>query len=122
MYCTDFICTYKQHSEQYQDGMYRSQLLQAFSIKEWDDDIINREIENIYCGLKDNNDIKRLLSKIENTPELQHILAFMGYDDSTLFKMLFRFELFDLTHKLLCGFMNDNSISKDIIDNIEKLL
>lgn len=122
MYCTDFVCTYRQHSDEYQNPMYQSQLLQAFSIKEWDDNIINREIENIFFMLKDNNDIKFLLSKIEISPSLQTMLLFVGKDDLTCFKLLFHFELFHLTHKLICRFINEHSISRDIIDDIVKLL
>lgn len=122
MYCVDFVCTYKQHSEEYQDSMYRSQILQAFSLQEFDDDTINREIEKLYNSLKENDDIIYLLSKIEESPVLQTIFLFLGNDNLTKFKLLFRFELFYLTHKLICEFKNNNIISREIVDSIVKLL
>lgn len=122
MYCSDFVCTYKQHSDEYQDMIYRSQLLQAFSLEDLDDDAINGEIEKIYNTIRDNNDITYLLSKIEKSSGLQTIISFIGNDNLTLFKLLFHFELFDLTHKLICEFKNNHTISREIVDRIVKLL
>ena len=118
MYCTDFVCTYKQHTDEYQDSIYRSQLLQAFSLQEFDDDTINKEIENVYNSLKENDNIIFLLSKIEKSPALQTIFMIMGNDNLTMFKLLFRFEIFYLTHKLICDFKNNNIISREIVDSI----
>lgn len=118
MYCTDFVCTYKQHEDKDQDDVYRSQFIQAFSLNEWNDTEINKETEIIFNRMRTNKEIQDLLESVRKTPEFQNIFAFVSDDELTRFKILFIFSLFDKTHKLICHFINTGEVSKDIVASI----
>ena len=47
-YTTNFICTYDKHDDDINNNIYQAQLLQAFNLNEYDDDIINNKINKLY--------------------------------------------------------------------------
>ena len=98
-YVDDFICTYKLHDEEDQEIMYRTEFLQAFGLESWDD----RRVEDKMC---------KLYESIKMLKHLEMLLLFSGTDDETIFKMLFKFELFDTTHKCICEAINKREVSK----------
>ena len=121
MYCSDFICTYKLiENESESEHLYRIQFLQAFESKNWDDDIINDKMKNLYESIKDNTNIKDIINNIKTSKNLEMLINLFGNDDLSLFKLLFKYELFDFTHKCICNILNnDNDINKnkDILIN-----
>ena len=93
MYITDFICTYKQHDINDQNVMYQQQLLQAFNLDAWDDDIVNTSVKEIYEKIKDNQDINDILNKIKN-------------DEKYIYLGKFIYELWISYYNLLIDFNN----------------
>ena len=118
MYCTDFICTY-QHcdDEDEQEDIYRSQFLQAFEMEEWDDDVINKKTEKLYDKIKDRDEFNVVFDKLKKSKNYVLFLWVMGQDSLTLFRLLFKYELFHLTHDALCGFFNKNVLSLSALEN-----
>ena len=112
MYITDFICTYKQHDINDQNVMYQQQLLQAFNLDAWDDDIVNTSVKEIYEKIKDNQDINDILNKIKNDEKNSVLMLLMGTEDIAIFQILFRFDLFDITHRLLCTLLTTGKVDK----------
>jgi hypothetical protein len=43
MYVYDFICTYKLIDEEFRDTLYKQQLLEAFNLREYDENVILEE-------------------------------------------------------------------------------
>jgi hypothetical protein len=131
MYCTDFICTYQIHNddEDIQEDMYRSQLLQSFGLEEWNDDIINEETNVLYNKIKDVHQMVLVFEKIKSQEVYQFFLTFLGDDNYTLFKLLFKFELFYATHAILCYYLArgeneivDSNILQDKINDLLRIL
>jgi len=113
MYITDFVCTYKHHDIEDQNKMYQQQFLQAFDLKEWNDKIINNSVEEIYNKIQANQDIKDILNAIKKQEENSILMLMMGSDDIGIFQSLFRFELFDITHRLLCTLLTTDKVDKN---------
>jgi len=131
MYCTDFLCTYQIHNddEDIQEDMYRSQLLQSFGLEEWNDDIINEETNVLYNKIKDVPQMVLVFEKIKSQEVYQFFLTFLGDDNYTLFKLLFKFELFYATHAILCYYLArgeneivDSNILQDKINDLLRIL
>ena len=124
MYCSDFICTYldykcKDDDEYIQDQLYRSQFLQAFCLENWDDDIINKKTEDIYTNYIDkkcDNIFDIIFEKLKKSKKYSYFLIMFGDDRLTLFRMLFNFDLFYYTHRILCDIINNNNNKPEIID------
>ena len=112
MYVTDFICTYKQHDINDQHAMYQQQLLQAFNLDDWDDDIVNNSVKEIFEKFKDNQDIKEILNKIKTNENNSVLMLLLGSEDIAIFQILFRFDLFDMTHRLLCTLLATGKVDK----------
>tara|TARA_Y100000389_G_C17453586_1_gene516475 strand:- start:1000 stop:1368 length:369 start_codon:yes stop_codon:yes gene_type:complete len=112
MYVTDFICTYNKHELSDQNTIYQEQFLQAFGVKEWNDDIINKSTLELYNSVKDNQDIKDILEKIKKNEKDAILMLILGCEDIDVFKSLFRFNLFDLTHRLLCTLLTTGKVDK----------
>ena len=123
MYCTDFICTYQNHEdEDEQEDIYRSQFLQAFELEEWDDDIINKMVSELFDKIKEMKEFEVIFEKLKNSKENMFFILMMGDDNLTLFKLLFKFELFHITHFILCSYFNKNVLSLSTLEvAIDKL-
>jgi hypothetical protein len=117
MYCTDFICTYQNHEdEDEQEDIYRSQFLQAFELEEWDDDIINKMVAELFNKIKEMKEFEVIFEKLKNSKENMFFILMMGDDNLTLFKLLFKFELFHITHVILCSYFNKNVLSLSALE------
>ena len=114
-YCTDFKCTYRIISEdEYDDDLYRVQIMQAFNIKEWDDKQISLILEKLQPQLEPY--MQTIYSYIRNNNTyFDRMMLFWGENivDSDITYMLFCIETFDKMHDVIC-----NIIGKT--DNIEE--
>lgn len=117
-YNTDFVCTYMLHDDINKEDLYRIQMLQAFNIKEWDDDKVNETIINIYEKIKFDENFDLIIKKSLQSEEINYLLSIFGKDPLSVFKLLFKYELFTYTHKCICEFLSSGSISKITKDNL----
>lgn len=140
MYQTDFICTYTMFSDishDDQEQLYRIQLLQAFDLKEWNDDKINETIEELYSSISSSGCFKDVFLKAkQNTDIIQLLEIYMLnsgenetldeneiiYENNILFKLLFKFEYFHLTHRCIIDFILNKSIDNKYINNLLEML
>ena len=121
MYCADFICTYKLlENESESEHLYRIQFLQAFQSENWNDDIINDKMKTLYENIKDNANIKNIINNIKKSKNLELMITLLGDDELTLFKLLFKYELFDFTHKCICNILNNDN--ENVINENKRIL
>ena len=121
MYCADFICTYKLlENESESEHLYRIQFLQAFQSENWNDDIINDKMKTLYENIKDNANIKNIINNIKKSKNLEMMITLLGDDELTLFKLLFKYELFDFTHKCICNILNNDN--ENVINENKRIL
>jgi hypothetical protein len=121
MYCADFICTYKLiENESESEQLYRIQFLQAFQSENWDDDIINDKMKYLYDNMKDNTVINDIINNIKKSKNLEMMITLLGDDELTLFKLLFKYELFDFTHKCICNILNNDN--ENVINENKRIL
>lgn len=121
MYCSDFICTYKLiEKDNESEHLYRIQFLQAFQCDKWDDDIINNKMKNLYDNIKNDNTVKEIINSIKSSKNLEMLINIFGDDDLSLFKLLFKYELFNLTHICICNILNKDN--EDIINKNKNIL
>ena len=122
MYDDGFICTYKLLEDEYQEALYRTQFLQAFNLKTWDDNLVEERISNVYEQVKNIPCIQHLLDKAKKSKHLEMLVLFCGDDDFTIFKMLFKYELFDATHKCICDAIKTGKVrqpnKEDFLKNL----
>ena len=102
LYYSDFICTYNLINV-YQDSLilYQYQLLQAFNIKNYDDDIINSVTEKLFEKFKSNKYIIQLI----NSSSINENDFFIN-DDLSKFRSYFGYDTFYAFHKLLNDLLN----------------
>ncbi len=119
MYQSDFICTYKSMDNDYdQEQLYRIQLLQAFDLNEWNDDRINTTIGELYAQLFNRIEFKEIFVKARQNPSIMEMIDLFKLsgverleEDDIIFKLLFKFEYFDLLHRCIVDFLLTDTIS-----------
>ena len=111
MYNYNFLCTYKFHEHDDQEDMYRIQLLQALNLDAWDDEKVGVVMEKLYNHVKSHEDIQKIIEKAKTSNQLKWMIHISGNDNYTIFTMLFKFELFEMTHKCLCELNEKQKIS-----------
>ena len=95
----DMMCTYKMITEDGDDEiglkqmLYQMQLLQAFDITEYNDDIMNNKIITLYQEIKDTSFVKILIQQNPHTIHFE--------EPELIFRTLFSYDYFDLFHKCL---------------------
>ena len=97
MYNTHFVCTYKIHDaddEETQDIIYRYDYLSAFSLKEYDSDVIMKTLEEVYEKLKCDRDFMEIL---EAHPRF--VAEKKNYE--FVMQLMFSFDTLDLFHLCL---------------------
>lgn len=137
-YCSDFICTYHLHDLEDQDDMYKCQMVQAFMIEDWYDDIVNKTVRNLYNEITSEtnphylenkaqmerlfqNQENSILSNEKNSNSKQKSKSKIKIDRIVLFQALFGFDYFFKTHKLISNFLNNKKIvSGKLIDEFDK--
>ena len=131
MYQYDFICTYKLIDEEYANDLYMAQLLQAFDISSWDDDIVNNTIMDIFNKFQYNINFKKIIDKAllsSDFNELYDIICTLDNNNNNnkkeenkeriFFSFLFNYNFFDLLHKCICELFIKNDISNTTLDTI----
>lgn len=95
---------------------YQTQLLQVFNMDNFDDSILQKNINTLYLFLQKNSDIDNILvnlSKKFNSYDIFNNESDVNKDNFLIFQLLFSYEFFDVFHECLSNFIiNINDISK----------
>lgn len=130
-YIYDFYCTYKMFVKEDETNLaYQIQLMQAFNMKSFDSNNINKSIDNLFNNLKDCQIIEQLIEMLKK----KHSLGFLtitqnvakNFEELCYFQLLFSYDYFDSFHRCLCNYFNyiknnnnnsnnSNKIFEDII-------
>lgn len=115
MYDTSFYCTYKMmDSDEDKTAMYQFQLLQAFGLKEYNDDAINGEVMSIYNKIKDCPQFKEVCQACGSNEQFKDFKN----DEVIMLICCFSFDTFDLFHKCLVDFFINDYILEDTTKNM----
>ena len=116
-YQTDFVCTYNKIDDQ-EDSviLYQIQILQAFNLLEFNDNIINKITEDLYEKYKNN---KYILKIIQHKFKIIKHKSNHTNNELDMFRLCFKYNTFHLMHSILCSLINNNEINQD---NYKKLL
>ena len=134
IYNSEFICTYKyfEDDESISHICYQQQLLQAFNMDKFDDNILENNIKTLYFFIEKSDKIQEIITFLSNDMNQEIFNLFNDKDSSTtidkfsIFHILFSYDYFYLFHKYISIFINNfkNSGEKSdkCLDNLlEKL-
>ena len=128
MYQADFICTYKFMDDvSDQEDMYRIQMLQAFNLNEWNNNIIMTIINDLYANLKDIPAMKQIFDQARRNTNVIEMLALFDNDERVnendiIFHFLFNFEYFDMLHRCIVDYFSNKTIHKNYTDKLLEAL
>jgi hypothetical protein len=112
MYNTQFRCTYKNVvDEVQQEDQYRTEFLRAFNLEEFDEAIINKDVDVLFESLKKSPIFVECMEK--------SALTFFSDDLQIGLMGMFAFDFFYLAHPCICEFLENNTINEE---NINALL
>ena len=112
MYDTGFLCTYQLiEDETDSDSMYQVQFLQAFNLDTWNDEQIGKDIDTLFGDMERLEVIQKGIAKVRDNEQLSQLLLLAGDSNETIFRFLFGYDVFHLTHRCICEFRNDGAIS-----------
>ena len=126
-YQTDFICTYKLMDEEFTDDLYQIQILQAFNLERWDDNVINSLCFELYTLLTNSDSIVRdIIERAKKNSDIINIVDSVidkddkdnKDDDNLIFALLFTYDYFDLFHKCICEYMRNGKVSLQTLENL----
>lgn len=110
---------------EYNDDLYRKQMLEVFDLKEYNDDIIHEKLKQLYNKIKDNPQIKQIITLLKQF-KYAKIFIVNEEEENLYLIFMFSFEYFDLFHNCLKELNKDNVISDktfnkllDALDNKE---
>lgn len=127
MYNTNYVCFYhdeqkmfpkddnkltKEDKDEIADVIYREDLLNAFGLQEFDEGIINAEIEHLYEQMKHLEELHPILDVLAS--------KFMTTDRECGFLVLFSYDYFSFFHEVVCEFLRVGHINKEKIDELTK--
>jgi len=115
MYKYDINLTYHEKDN---DTIYRKEILNFFNLKQFDESIIVKHIEQTYHKFKNNTQIQNIIKNIKNNDKFKQFQLFGNTNDITYFLLLFSFDYFFLIHKCLQDLNKDNKISEKNYDNM----
>ena len=90
--------------EDMSDLIYQSELVHAFMIEKYSEDIINRKIEQIYEIVKDNLYIKTFIKRVLEINTIPLTCLYKG------FMFLFCYDYFFITHGCICDIIHNNGV------------
>lgn len=117
MYNIDFECKYYLDDS---DDLYRSEILKAFDLNDWDDKIMNDKMDTLYNHLKECEFVIKLIKKLKENKEFSVFLFFISQDggDEAVFRLLFNYDYFHLFHSLLCYYIRHNKLNDELFKNL----
>ena len=116
-YDTTFRCTYRDTPEDQQDDAYRSDVLRAFKLAQWDGAVVGSTLDRLFEKLRSVPGIKAVISRIRVR---YPAAAMMGDDDRTMFQLLFSFDLFDEAHASICDLLEKGEIEDGSLERLSE--
>jgi hypothetical protein len=112
MYDYSLLLTYKLIDDDGEDQklLYQIQLLQLFNMNNYDEDLLNKNIDEIYLSLKDETFIKEF---IKSSP-LHDTL-----DEDSIFRTFFSFQNLDKFQRCLFEFYTESIVSSQTINEFK---
>jgi|ETNmetMinimDraft_21_1059911.scaffolds.fasta_scaffold127246_2 DNA repair ATPase RecN len=116
-YNAKFVCTYKDIIENGKDVdnlstlCYQLQLLEAFNMKEYEHNILERNIDKLWNILRENTEIKEILSFLSKKSVFFDFLKSKNekVEDIYLFHLLFSYDYFNVLHSCLSKYLDNNN-------------
>jgi len=97
------------------NDLYRIQFLQAFDLNNFNEDILNKKLMQLYDKVKECNQLKEIIEEYSKVNQNMCKIV--------IFAFLFSYDFFDLFHKCLIDFFNFNVIlentKNDLIQKIK---
>lgn len=115
MYNYSINLNYINSSESQIDTTYRKEFLSVFDLKQYDDSIVSKTLNNIFQKYKEHPQFKQLLDLEINTIPIP-------MPPQTKFTFLFSFHNFFYTHKCLQDLNNSNNISDENFINLKNII
>ena len=137
MYNTNLICTYNYYDdslyplssqeipEEYLKGLkkpeddisgivYRNELLTVFGLREYDNDVVNSEMNIIYEKLKKHEELNSIFNKLAG--------LFLSEDPDIGFMILFSYHYFFLAHPCICDYLEYEDIRPEYINKLKNVI
>ncbi len=114
--------------EEEQKILYQIQLLQAFDVIKWNDDIIREKVASVYETMKSSQEFRALIlyAKVKlSTKELKDMLLLADdaeIDDFIIFQLLFQYDYFDRVHTCISEYLNKGALSEITANNLVNIL
>lgn len=96
------------------DLIYKSDMLQAFNLTEYDDAKIEEEMKTLFEILKNNEKMVECMKKMAH--------RFVTEDIEFGFVLLFSYDTFFATHLCICDIIEKSDISEDNMNSLFKLI
>ena len=96
--------------EEISNSLYQANLLESFNLTEFNETIINREIEKLYSVFKGHERFKKCMKRVAN--------SYMSEDHSIGLMLLFSYDYFFLTHICICEYFKTNAMPT--LDKLEE--
>jgi len=121
-YNFNFLCTYKnlENDDDLDSTLcYQIQLLQAFNMDTYNENILNSNIKKVYDLLHKNEEIKQIIYFLSNKYNKIIFIKTSIYDleEIVIFNFLFSYDYFDLFHKCFSNYLNYINHNNLILDN-----
>ena len=117
MYDDSFVCTYHLLEDDSTDELYRIQFLQALGLHEWDDDKVDSEINAIYANTSKAPWVAAAVARLRHDSPVAAWLAQFGtINDEMVFRMLFGYDYFHLTHRCISELRRTGNTSDEARD------
>ena len=125
IYNTKYICKYNaldifqedddindNDKEFVKDSLYRSDILNIFNIEDFNEDIINKGIHEIYNKIKDNYEFKTIMKKFAK--------LFFSEDCELGLLIMFSYDYLQFTHPCISDFLESGQISLENLNKLKK--
>ncbi len=120
-YDTSFSCTYPSTPEEEQDDAYRTDMLRAFRLNEWDGSTVSTTLDRLFERVRHLPGLKSVLNQLRTRyPSIAH--TFGTDDDRVTFQLLFSFDLFDRMHAAVCDLLERGEISEKRMNDLSENL
>ena len=101
----------------YNDNLYRKQILEVFDLKEYNDEIISKKMKELYNKIKDYSQIKQIITILKQF-KYSKIFIVNEEEENLYLIFMFSFEYFDLFHNCLKELHKDNVISDETFNKL----